>query len=67
MHETRFFHQQANWCYRLAWQCFDLTVAHELNRKGNELKARAREGPEPEQSARSESGISSSGRERRST
>src|SRR5262249_18177202 len=25
--DARFFHQQANWCYQLAWQCFDLAVA----------------------------------------
>ena len=30
MEDARFFHQQANWCYQLAWQCFDLAVAHEL-------------------------------------
>jgi hypothetical protein len=42
MEETRFFYQQANWCYQLAWQCFDLTVAYELNVMGNELTARAR-------------------------
>ena len=24
MEDARFFHQQANWCYQLAWQCFDL-------------------------------------------
>jgi len=43
MEDTRFFYQQANWCYQLAWQCFDLTVAHELNVMGNKLTARARE------------------------
>jgi hypothetical protein len=32
-----------SWCYQLAWQCFDLAVAHELNAMGNELRARARE------------------------
>jgi predicted DNA-binding protein (UPF0251 family) len=26
-----FFHQQANWCYQLAWQCFDLAIAYKLN------------------------------------
>src|SRR5215831_11244300 len=41
--DERFFHQQANWCYQLAWQCFDLAVAHELNLMGNELTAKARE------------------------
>jgi hypothetical protein len=25
MEDARFFHQQANGCYQLAWQCFDLT------------------------------------------
>jgi hypothetical protein len=43
MEVTRFLQRQANWCYQLAWQCFDLTVAHELNAMGNELRARARE------------------------
>ena len=43
MEVTHFFYRQANWCYQLAWQCFDLTVAHELNAMGNELRARARE------------------------
>ena len=41
--DERFFHRQANWCYQLAWQCFDLAVAHELNLMGNELRAKARE------------------------
>src|SRR5262245_54494266 len=41
--DARFFHQQANWCYQLAWQCFDLAVAHELNLMGNKLTANARE------------------------
>ena len=40
MEDARFFHQQANWCYQLAWQCFDLPIAHKLNVMGNELKAR---------------------------
>jgi hypothetical protein len=26
MEDARFFHQQANRCYQLAWQCFDLTI-----------------------------------------
>ena len=43
MEVRRFIQQQANWCYQLAWQCFDLAVAHELNAMGNELRARARE------------------------
>src|SRR5262249_20777052 len=41
--DSRFFHQQADWCYQLAWQCFDLAVAHELNLMGNKLIAKARE------------------------
>src|SRR5262249_47150179 len=41
--DARFFHQQANWCYQFAWQCFDLAVAHELNLMGNKLTAKARE------------------------
>jgi hypothetical protein len=40
--DERFFHQQANWCYQLAWECFDLAVAHKLNLMGNELTAKAR-------------------------
>jgi hypothetical protein len=40
MEDARFFHKQANWCYQLAWQCFDLPIAHKLNVMGNELKAR---------------------------
>jgi hypothetical protein len=46
MEDARFFHQQANWCYQLAWQCFDLAVAHKLNLMGNELTAKARKGPQ---------------------
>src|SRR5215813_2312589 len=38
--DARFVQQQANWCYQLAWQCFDLAVAHELNLMGNELTAK---------------------------
>jgi winged helix-turn-helix protein len=37
-----FFHQQANWCYQLAWQCFDLAIAHKLNVMGNAHTAKAR-------------------------
>jgi len=40
--DPRLFRQQANWCYQLAWQCFDLAVAHELNLMGNKLTAKAR-------------------------
>jgi hypothetical protein len=43
MEDTRFFYQQANRCYQLAWQSFDLWVAHKLNRLGNEHIAKARE------------------------
>jgi hypothetical protein len=43
MEDACFFHQQANRCYQLAWQSFDLQVAHKLNRLGNEHKAKARE------------------------
>jgi hypothetical protein len=43
MEDVHFLYQQANWCYQLAWQCFDLTVAHKLNIMGNELTAKARE------------------------
>ena len=44
----RFFRQQANWCYQLAWQSFDLAVAHKLNLMGNELTAKARGTPDAE-------------------
>ncbi len=47
-----FFHQQANSCYQLAWQCFDLTVAHKLNEMGNELTAKAGELRSPERKER---------------
>jgi len=43
MENPHFFYKQASWCYQLAWQCFDLTVAHKLNVIGNELTAKARE------------------------
>jgi hypothetical protein len=42
MEDARFFNQQANWCYQLALQCFDLATAHKLN-LGNELTAKVRE------------------------
>ena len=47
-----FLHQQANWCYQLAWQCFDLAVAHKLNLMGNELTAKAGELRSPERKER---------------
>jgi hypothetical protein len=43
MDDARFFNQQADWCYQLAWQCFDLAVVHKLNVMGNEHIAKARE------------------------
>jgi len=43
MEGARFFHQQANWCYQLAWQCFDLAIAHKLNAMANEHAAKGRE------------------------
>jgi hypothetical protein len=43
MEDARFFQQQANRCYQLAWQSFDLPVAHKLNLLGNEHIAKARE------------------------
>jgi hypothetical protein len=43
MADARFFHQQANRCYQLAWQSFDLAVANKLNAMGNKHTARARE------------------------
>jgi hypothetical protein len=42
MEEVRFFYQQANRCYQLAWQSFDLRVAQRLNVLGNEHTAKAR-------------------------
>src|SRR5262245_3988797 len=41
--EPQVFHQQANWCYQLAWQCFDLAAANKLNAMGNKHTAKARE------------------------
>ena len=43
MEDAGFFHQQANLCYQLAWQCFDLPIAHKLNVMGNRHIARAHE------------------------
>ena len=43
MEDVRFFYQQANRCYQLAWQSFDLRVAQRLNVLGNEHTAKARE------------------------
>jgi len=43
MGDARFLHRQANRCYQLAWQSFDLRVAHKLNLAGNEHTAKARE------------------------
>jgi hypothetical protein len=43
MEDTRFLHRQANRCYQLAWQSFDLRVAQKLNLAGNEHTAKARE------------------------
>jgi hypothetical protein len=43
MVDARFFHQQANWCYQLAWKCFDLAIAHKLNAMANEHAAKGRE------------------------
>jgi len=42
MEDVRFFYQQANRCYQLAWQSFDLRVAQRLNLLGNEHTAKAR-------------------------
>jgi hypothetical protein len=41
--EVRFFYQQANRCYQLAWQSFDLRVAQRLNLLGNKHTAKARQ------------------------
>ena len=43
MEDVRFFYQQANRCYQLAWQSFDLRVAQRLNLLGNEHTAKARD------------------------
>ena len=43
MEDVRLFYQQANRCYQLAWQSFDLRVAQRLNLLGNEQTAKARE------------------------
>jgi hypothetical protein len=41
--DAEYFHSQALRCYRLARQCFELSVAEELNELGDELQAKARE------------------------
>jgi hypothetical protein len=41
--DAEYFHNQALRCYRLARQCYELSVAEELNELGDELQARARE------------------------
>jgi hypothetical protein len=43
MEDVRFFYQEANRCYQLAWQSLDLRVAQRLNLLGNEQTAKARE------------------------
>jgi len=35
--------REANCCYQLAWQSFDLAIAYKLNIMGNEHTAKARE------------------------
>jgi len=42
MEDARFLHRQANRCYQLAWQSFDLRVAQKLNLLGNEHTVKAR-------------------------
>jgi hypothetical protein len=42
MEDARFLHRQADRCYQLAWQSFDLRVAQKLNLLGNEHTAKAR-------------------------
>src|SRR5438874_13683021 len=55
--DARFLHQQANCCYQLAWQCFDLAVAHKLNLMGNELTAKARKGRQTQRRQRAEANL----------
>jgi hypothetical protein len=43
MEDVSFFYRQANRCYQLAWQSFDLRVAQRLNLLGKEHAAKARE------------------------
>jgi hypothetical protein len=43
MEDVSFFYRQANRCYQLAWQSFDLRVAQRLNLLGNEHAPKARE------------------------
>jgi hypothetical protein len=43
MEDASFFYRQANRCYQLAWQSFDLRVAQKLNLLGNEHTAKAHE------------------------
>ena len=60
MEDARFLHRQANRCYQLAWQSFDLRVAQKLNLLGNEHTAKARElrSQESKRDARGEIGRS---------
>ncbi|HYS47824.1 MAG TPA: hypothetical protein VEM36_03500 [Xanthobacteraceae bacterium] len=41
--EAAYLRTQASRCYRLARECYDLAVAHELNEMGNEFRAKARD------------------------
>jgi hypothetical protein len=41
--DAEYFRSQALRCYRLARQCYELSVAEQLNNLGDELQAKARE------------------------
>ena len=41
--DAEYFRSQALRCYRLARQCYELSVAEQLNNLGDELQAKAHE------------------------
>ena len=41
--DAEYFHSQALRCYRLARECYELSVAEQLNNLGDELQAKAHE------------------------
>ena len=40
--DAEYLRAQAERCYRLARECYDLTIARKLNEMGNEFQAKAR-------------------------
>ena len=41
--DAEYFRDQALRCYRLARQCYELSVAEQLNKLGDDLQAKSRE------------------------